>query len=210
MLVTSASAVDDPDAHGTVTLGAPAVGNPTNTFRVTVAVKAASATTWNRLNKPMGFVVNKSSGFVETLPLCIVDADNDSLYTFTSGALPNGDYTIWAIQQFQAGFQVQDVGSKFGAHTVNMTNNTVKQTTGGSIKFNDLSPARNGGDVSLTGSGTWTHMLGWKLLTDSSTRQMFCIPVDGGVVRVTSNLGNTYELIPKKHGGQERYTLINR
>jgi hypothetical protein len=183
----------DPDAVGTVTLGATGVKANPNQNVITVsgtnsATAAAKADGWQlppNANKPtIVFGVGQTTKY--TILFTVV---HQAAGAWTAESIPaaNETYDVWAITTFQKVVrgQVTDtqvVGSEFKSQVVNKNLNTVTWIIGGTATYSDGYPARSGGNAFITGKGTWTLNQGFRR-DPNSNFEFNTIPVDGGVVR---------------------------
>jgi hypothetical protein len=189
----------DPDAVGTVTLGATGVKAAPNENVITVsgtnsATMAAKGDGWevapNASDPTVVFGVGQTTKYTIVFTVAY---QAGGAWTAESAVAANETYDVWAITTFRKVVrgQVTDgqiVGSEFKSQKVNKANNPITWIVGGNCGYTFGYPIRTGNGAFITGSGTYSTVAGFKLGNISFSFNT--IPVDGGVVRSTTLNGN--------------------
>jgi hypothetical protein len=193
-------AAADPDAVGTVTLGATGVKAAPNTNVITVsgtnavhAAKAAQGWVVAANNPVTVFAVGQTTGYT-TLFAVTLALGNDT-WTAESAAVANETYDVWAVTTFTKPAaqgqpaDSQNVGSEFKSQVVNRNQNPIVWVIGATGTYTQDYPKRSGAGAFIEGKGKYTVAAGFKL--DAGLPFLFVtIPVDGGVVRYLSSSNN--------------------
>lgn len=187
-IVTPIVAADDPDAIGTVTLGAAGIkAGMGNENIITLSgqntVKNTAPPGWSA---PDGITVVYAVGQTTRYTVLFnVTSGNAGAWTAESPPVANEAYDLWAVATFKKGDSMvtdsQPVGSSFTSQLVNKTANPKSWVVGASASYDTGFPVRSGANAFLNFQGTLTLNAGFRF--DVVNQTISLIPVDGGVVR---------------------------